>query len=144
MKIPQINVKFLTQLLTNSANLNHYINKIDENNTFCSLNMSIDKNIFKQINDIKSFDIYINQNYSEKFNWIGLKKYSFPNNEEINKDLDNINNRDNNIVSLKFNCLLKEKGDYDINQLCMVIYSNIPRQQEKYIHKILSPIIVKI
>ena len=144
LKVPHINVKFLTQLLTNSATLKHRINKIDENNTFCSLNMSIDKNIFKQINDIKSFDIYINQNYSEKFNWIGLKKYSFPNNEEINKDLVNINNSDNNIVSLEFNCLLKEKGKYDINQLCMVIYSNIPRQQEKYIHKILSPIIVKI
>ena len=144
LKVPHINVKFLAQLLTNSATLKHRINKIDENNTFCSLNMSIDKNIFKQINDIKSFDIYINQNYSEKIYWIGLKKYSFPNNEEINKDLDNINSSDNNIISLEFNCLLKEKGEYDINQFCMVIYSNIPRQQEKYIHKILSPIIVKI
>ena len=144
LKVPHINVKFLTQLLMNSVILKHFVNKIDENNTICSLNMTIDKNIFKQINDIKSFDIYINQNYSEKCNWIGLKKYYFPNNEEIDKDIENNNNNDSNIVSLEFNCLLKGKGEYDINQLCMVIHSNIPRQQEKYIYKILSPIIVKI
>ena len=128
-----------------SITLKHIVNKIDDNNTVCSLIMTINKNIFKEINDIKSFDIYINQNYSEQFNWIGLKKYSFPNNinndKEKNKDMDN---NDNNVVTLEFNCLFKEKGEYDLNQVGMVIYSNIPRQQEKYIHKILSPIIVKI
>ena len=128
-----------------SITLRHIVNKIDDNNTVCSLIMTINKNIFKEINDIKSFDIYINQNYSEQFNWIGLKKYSFPNNinndKEKNKDMDN---NDNNVVTLEFNCLFKEKGEYDLNQVGMVIYSNIPRQQEKYIHKILSPIIVKI
>ena len=145
LKIPTINVKFLTQLLMSSITLRHIVNKIDDNNTVCSLIMTINKNIFKEINDIKSFDIYINQNYSEQFNWIGLKKYSFPNNinndKEKNKDMDN---NDNNVVTLEFNCLFKEKGEYDLNQVGMVIYSNIPRQQEKYIHKILSPIIVKI
>ena len=141
LKIPKINVKFLNQLLMNSVTLKHFINKIDENSTVCSLIMTIDKNIFKEINDIRSFDIYINQNNSEKYNWIGLKKYSFMNNnDEGKKDLD----FKNNIISLEFNCLFKEKGEYDLNQLGMVIYSNIPRQQEKYIHKILSPIIVKI
>ena len=55
-----------------------------------------------------------------------------------------MDNNDNNVVTLEFNCLFKEKGEYDLNQVGMVIYSNIPRQQEKYIHKILSPIIVKI
>ena len=142
LKIPTINVKFLTQLLMNSVTLKHSVNIIDKNNTICTLIMTIDKNIFKQINDIKSFDIYIKQNYSEKCNWIGLKRYSFPNNDkETNKELEN---NDSNIVSLEFNCLIKEKGEYDLNQIWMVIYSNIPRQQEKYIQKILSPIIVKV
>ena len=122
------------------------MNKIDNNNTICTLTMTINKNIFKEINDIKSFDIYINQNHSEKYNWLGLKKYSFPNNNNTidnakNQDIDN--NKDN-IVTLEFNCLFKEKGEYDLNQVGMIIYSNIPRQQEKYIHKILSPIFVKI
>ena len=46
--------------------------------------MTINKNIFKEINDIKSFDVYINKN-SRKYNWIGLKKYSFINNDIIDK-----------------------------------------------------------
>ena len=146
LKIPTINVKFLTQLLISSVTLKHCMNKIDNNNTICTLTMTINKNIFKEINDIKSFDIYINQNHSEKYNWFGLKKYSFPNNNNTigndkNQDIDN--NKDN-IVTLEFNCLFKEKGEYDLNQVGMIIYSNIPRQQEKYIHKILSPIFVKI
>ena len=140
MKIPTINIKFLNQLLINSITLKHFVNKIDDKNTICNLIMKIDKNIFKEINDIRSFDININQNNSDKYNWIGLKKYSFTNN--INESKNDLNN--NNIVFLEFNCLFKEKGEFDLNQIGMVIYSNIPRQQEKYIHKILSPIIVKI
>ena len=105
----------------------------------------MNKNIFKEINDVKCFDIYINQNYSEKYNWIGLKKYSFQNNNNTNENDNNKNLvNENNEVSLEFNCLFKEKGEYDLNQVGMVIYSNIPRQKEKYIPKILSPIIVKI
>ena len=140
LKIPTINIKFLNQLLINSITLKHFVNKIDDKNTICNLIMKIDKNIFKEINDIRSFDININQNNSDKYNWIGLKKYSFTNN--INESKNDLNN--NNIVFLEFNCLFKEKGEFDLNQIGMVIYSNIPRQQEKYIHKILSPIIVKI
>ena len=124
-----------------SVTFNHTINKIDNNNTICSLIMTINKNIFKEINDVKCFDIYINNNYSEKYNWLGLKKYTFQNN---NVDKEKIENNEDNVVSLEFICLFKEKGEYDLNQLGMIIYSNIPRQQEKKIHKILSPIIVKI
>lgn len=144
LKIPTINVKFLTQLLMSSVTLKHYMNKIDDNNTICTLIITINKNIFKEINDIKSFDIYINQNYSEKYNWLGLKKYSFPNNMNTNDNEKNLDNNKDNIVSLEFNCLFKEKGEYDLNQVGMIIYSNIPRQQEKYIYKILSPVFVKI
>ena len=151
LKIPTINVKFITQLLMSSVTLKHSIYKIDNNNTICTLIMTINKNIFKEINDIKCFDIYINQSYSEKYNWLGLKKYTFPNNNNtINnvtndneKNKDSENNKDN-IVTLEFNCLFKEKGEYDLNQVGMIIYSNIPRQQEKFIRKILSPIFVKI
>ena len=148
LRIPTINVKFLTQLLTSSITLKYSMNKIDNNNTIATLIMTMNKNIFKEINDIRCFDVYINQNYSEKFNWIGFKKYSFQNNNNNiinNSDQNkNINNNESNEVSLEFNCLFKEKGEYDLNQVGMVIYSNIPRQKEKYIQKILSPIIVNI
>ena len=145
LKIPTINVKFLSQLLTSSVTLKYLVNKIDNNNTICTLIMTMNKNIFKEINDVKCFDIYINQNYSEKYNWIGLKKYSFQNNNNTNENDNNKNLvNESNEVSLEFNCLFKEKGEYDLNQVGMVIYSNIPRQKEKYIPKILSPIIVKI
>lgn len=127
-----------------SITLKHFVNKISDNNTVCTLVMTINKNIFREINDVKCFDIYINQNYSEKYNWIGLKKYSFPNNTNENEKNKNLNYNENNVASLDFNCLFKEKGVYDLNQIGIVIYSNIPRQQEKYIHKILSPIMVKI
>ena len=144
LKIPAINVKFLTQLLMSSITFKHFVNKISDNNTVCTLVMTINKNIFKEINDVKCFDIYVNQNYSEKYNWIGLKKYTFSNNSNNREKSKNSNDNENNVVSLEFNCLFKEKGIYDINQIGIVIYSNIPRQQEKYIHKILSPIMVKI
>ena len=147
LKIPTINVKFLTQLLTSSITLKYSMNKIDNNNTVVTLIMTMNKNIFKEINDIRCFDVYINQNYSEKFNWIGLKKYSFQNNNtnsNNNEKNNNINNSESNEITLEFNCLFKEKGEYDLNQVGMIIYSNIPRQKEKYIQKILSPIIVKI
>ena len=144
LKIPTINVKFLTQLLMSSVTLKHYINKINDNNTVGTLVMTINKNIFKEINDVKSFDIYINQKYSEKYNWIGLKKYSIPNNNNEKEKNKNLNKDESNVISLEFSCLFKEKGEYDLNQLGMIIYSNIPRQKEKYIHKILSPIMVKI
>ena len=144
LKIPAINVKFLTQLLMSSITLKHSVNKISDNNTVCTLVMTINKNIFKEINDVKCFDIYVNQNYSEKYNWIGLKKYSFPNNNNEKEKTKNLNDNEDNVVSLEFSCLFKEKGIYDLNQIGIVIYSNIPRQQEKYIHKILSPIMVKI
>jgi len=127
-----------------SITLKHSVNKINDNNSLCTLIMTINKNIFKEINDVKSFDIYVNQNYSEKYNWIGLKKYSFLNNSNDKEKNKNLNDNENNVVSLEFNCLIKEKGVYDLNQIGIIIYSNIPRQQEKYIHKILSPIMVKI
>ena len=145
LKIPRINVKFLNQLLMSSITFKHFMNKIDDKNTIFTLVMGINKNIFKEINDIKCFDIYINQNYSEKYNWLGLKRYSFPNNINIDKEKNKeVENKEDNMISLEFNCLFKEKGEYDLNQVGMVIYSNIPRQQEKYINKILSPIMVKV
>ena len=145
LKIPRINVKFLNQLLMSSITFKHFKNKIDDKNTIFTLVMGINKNIFKEINDIKCFDIYINQNYSEKYNWLGLKRYSFPNNINIDKEKNKeVENKEDNMISLEFNCLFKEKGEYDLNQVGMVIYSNIPRQQEKYINKILSPIMVKV
>ena len=140
LKIPTINVQFLTQLLNSSVSFSHYVNKLDENNTICTLVMTINKNIFKEINDIKSFDVYINKN-SRKYNWIGLKKYSFINNDIIDKEK---NNSGDNMIKLEFNCLFREKGEYDLNQVSMSIESNIAMQRTKYINKILSPIMVKI
>ena len=139
LKIPTINSQFLTQLLNSSVSFSHYINKLNENNYICTLVMTINRNIFKEINDIKSFDVYINK-HSNKYNWIGLKKYSFQNNNIDNKK-ENIGE---NIIKLEFNCLFKEKGEYDLNQVSMSIESNIAMQKTKYINKILSPIIVKI
>ena len=139
LKIPTINVQFLTQLLNSSVSFSHYTNKLNENNTICTLVMTINKNIFKEINDIKSFDVYINK-YSEKYNWIGLKKYSFLNNKiENEKD-----NNEDHMIKLEFNCLFREKGEYDLNQVSMCIESNIAMQKKKYINKILSPVMVKI
>jgi hypothetical protein len=100
--------------------------------------MTINKNIFKEINDIKSFDIYINKT-SEKYNWIGLKKYSFKNN-----NIENGKKEENHMIKLEFNCLFKVKGEYDLNQVSMCIESNILMQKPKYINKILSPVMVKI
>ena len=139
LKIPTINSQFLTQLLNSSVSFSHYINKLNENNYVCTLVMTINRNIFKEINDIKSFDVYINK-HSNKYNWIGLKKYSFQNNNIDNKK-ENIGE---NIIKLEFNCLFKEKGEYDLNQVSMSIESNIAMQKTKYINKILSPVIVKI
>jgi hypothetical protein len=138
LKIPTINVQFLTQLLNSSVSFSHYINKLDANNTICTLVMIINKNIFKEINDIKSFDIYINKT-SEKYNWIGLKKYSFRNN-----NIETEKKEENHMIKLEFNCLFKEKGEYDLNQVSMCIESNILMQKAKYINKILSPVMVKI
>ena len=139
LKIPTINSQFLTQLLNSSVSFSHYINKLNENNYVCTLVMTINRNIFKEINDIKSFDVYINK-HSNKYNWIGLKKYSFQNNNiDIKKE-----NIGENIIKLEFNCLFKEKGEYDLNQVSMSIESNIAMQKTKYINKILSPVIVKI
>ena len=138
LKIPTINVQFLTQLLNGSVSFTHYINKLNENNTICTLVMTINKHIFKEINEIKSFDIYINK-YSDKYNWIGLKKYTFQNNNVENKNDD-----EDHMAKLEFNCLFREKGNYDLNQVSMCIESNISMQRTKYINKILSPIIVKI
>ena len=139
LKIPTINSQFLTQLLNSSVSFSHYINKLNENDYICTLVMTINRNIFKEINDIKSFDVYINK-HSNKYNWIGLKKYSFQNNNIDNKK-ENIGE---NIIKLEFNCLFKEKGEYDLNQVSMSIESNIAMQKTKYINKILSPVIVKI
>ena len=122
-----------------SVTMKYSINKIDDNNSVGTLTMTIDKNIFKEINAVKNFEVYINQMYSTKFSWIGLKKYSFPNNTNKNE-----NDEKDSIVTLEFNCLFKEKGVYDLNQVSMVIYSNIPRQKEKIIQRILSPIMIKI
>ena len=139
LKIPTINSQFLTQLLNSSVSFSHYINNLNENNYICTLVMTINKNIFKEINDIKSFDVYINKN-SNKYNWIGLKKYSFQNNNIDNKK----ENHGENIIKLEFNCLVKENGEYDLNQVSMSIESNIEMQKTKYINKILSPVVVKI
>ena len=78
--------------------------------------MTINRNIFKEINDIKSFDVYINK-HSNKYNWIGLKKYSFQNNNIDNKK-ENIGE---NIIKLEFNCLFKENGEYDLNKANFLI-----------------------
>jgi hypothetical protein len=139
LKIPTINVQFLTQLLNSSVSFDHYMNKLNEDNTICTLVMTINKNIFQEINDIKSFDVYINK-HSKKYNWIGLKKYSFVNNN-IEKEKNNLGD---NMIKLEFNCLFREKGEYDLNQVSMSIESNIAMQKTKYINKILSPIMVKI
>ena len=144
LKIPAINVQFLTQLLISSINMKSSINKIDDSNTLCTLTLTINKNVFKEINDVKSFDIYINEKYNEKVNWIGLNKYSISNNNNEKDKSDEKEQGENHIVNLDFNCIIREKGEYDLNQIGMTIYSNIPIQQPKKIEQIFSPIIVQI
>ena len=130
-------------ILNNSISMSYEINKIEnKNNTSDSigtLNVDIDKNIFNQMIFIKDIEIYINNDSNrnlKSINWVGLKRYYL-----INKRIINENST---VEKLKFNCLITKKGIYDLNQISLLIHSNIPRQREKIINKILSPIEILI
>ena len=138
--IPTINSEFLNQLLNHSITLKHIINKLNNKNYICTIIMSINKNIFREINDIKYFEIYVNKSYSRKYNWIGLQKYCYLNYNNNTKE----ETGKNNIENLEFNCLINEKGVYDLNQFSMTIYSLDPNKEVTNINKILSPIIIEI
>ena len=140
INLPTNTDKFIRKILNNSISMSFDINKIENRNntshSICTLNVDIDKNIFNQMIFIKDIEIYINNDSNrnlKSISWLGLKRYYL-----INKR--NKINENSTVEKLKFNCLITKKGIYDLNQISILIHSNIPRQREKVINKILSPI----
>ena len=110
---------------------------MDNNSTICIINVSIDNNFYKQLQNVKGIEIFINNTDKNNFNklkWIGLKNYY----------LSNIENNSNKIDEIQFTCLINEKGIYDINKISILIHYIISRNGTQQIDNILSPIIVKI
>ena len=117
--------------------MKHEIIKVDNSYTLCIVSVSIDNNFYKQLNNIKGIEIYINnkdKNNFKKYKWIGLQKYF----------LSNLNNDSEQIDVIQFTCQINEKGRYDMNQISIVIHYIISRDGVQTFDNILSPIIVNV
>ena len=139
---PKLQFSFITNnlfknIINNFISIKHNIIKMDNNSTICIINVSIDNNFYKQLQNVKGIEIFINNTDKNNFNklkWIGLKNYY----------LSNIENNSNKIDEIQFTCLINEKGIYDINKISILIHYIISRNGTQQIDNILSPIIVKI
>ena len=123
------------KFIKNFISMKHNILKNDIN-TICTVNISIDNDYYKQLENVKGIEIFINkeEHNSEKVKWIGLQKYS----------LNKINDNKEKEKEIHFTCLISKKGIYDINQISLLVHFYFTRNEKKVFNKILSPIIVKI
>ena len=127
----------LKNIINNFISMKHEIIKVDNNYTLCIVSVSIDNNFYKQLNNIKGIEIYINnkdKNNFKKYKWIGLQKYF----------LSNLNNDSEQIDVIQFTCQINEKGLYDMNQISIAIHYIISRDGVQTFDNILSPIIVNV
>ena len=138
---PKLNIlitnNIFKNLINNFISINHNIYKMDNTYTICTINVFIDNNFYKQLQNIKGIEIYIDnrdKNNFKKYEWVGLKNYF----------ISNIDNNSDNVDKIQFSCLIKEKGIYDLNKISLAIHYIISRNGVQIIDSILSPIIVKV
>jgi hypothetical protein len=124
-------------IINNFITMKHEMIKVDNCFTLCIISVSIDNNFYKQINNIKGIEIYINnkdKNNFKKYKWIGLKRYF----------LSNLKNDSGKIDEIQFTCQINEKGLYDMNQISLAIHYIISKEGVQIFDNILSPIIVNV
>ena len=124
-------------LIKNFISMKYNIIKMDNNCTICIIDVFIDNNFYKQLQNIRGIEIYIDnkdKNRFQKCKWVGLQKYF----------LSNIDNNSDNIDKMQFSCLIYEKGIYDLNKISLAVHYIISRNGVQIFNNILSPIIVKV
>ena len=138
---PKLNIlitnNIFKNLINNFISINHNLYKMDNNYTICTINVFIDNNFYKQLQNIRGIEIYIDnkdKNNFQKYEWLGLKNYF----------ISNIDNNSDNVDKIHFSCLIKEKGIYDLNKISLAIHYIISRSGVQIFDNILSPIIVKV
>ena len=124
-------------VIKNFISMKYNIIKMDKNCTICIIDVFIDNNFYKQLQNIKGIEIYVDnkdKNIFQKLKWVGLKNYY----------LSNIDNNSDDIDKIQFTCLINEKGTYDLNKINLAIHYIISRDGVQKFDNILSPIIVKV
>ena len=124
-------------IINNFISMKSTIIKMNSTNTICTINVIIDNNFYKQMHNVKGIEIFINnedKNNFKKYKWIGLKSYF----------ISNIDNNSDKIDEIQFNCLINEKGVYDMNQISLAIHFISSANGVKIINSILSPIIINV
>ena len=124
-------------VIKNFISMKYNIIKMDKNCTICIIDVFIDNNFYKKLQNIKGIEIYIDnkdKNIFQKLKWVGLKNYY----------LSNIDNNSDDIDKIQFTCLINEKGTYDLNKINLAAHYIISRDGVQIFDNILSPIIVKV
>ena len=137
LNFSSISNKSFKKIINNFISMKYDSNKLDNNSTIFIIHVFIDNKFYKQFQNIKGIEIFINNKdkiNSQKYKWIGLQKYF----------LSNINNNSENIDEIQFTCLISEKGIYDLNKISLSIHYIISRKEVDIFNNILSPIIVTV
>ena len=112
---PKLTKDFLREIFYNSTEINIIKQKINNEKTFVSMNVSFKKSGIASLSDIISqYDIYIDKDENPEIFWMGLQKYSV-----INK----INKKGEDLFLCRFNFTTKYKGVLEVNRICVQLYN---------------------
>ena len=111
---PKLTKDFLREIFYNSTEINVIKQKINEEKTFVSMDVSFKKNGIASLSDIISqYDIYIDKDDNPEIFWMGLQKYTV-----INK----FNKNGEDLFLFRFNFTTKYKGVLEINRISIQLY----------------------
>ena len=111
---PKLTKDFLREIFYNSTEINVTKQKINDEKTFVSMDVSFKKNGIASLSDIISqYDIYIDKDDNPEIFWMGLQKYTV-----INK----FNKNGEDLFLFRFNFTTKYKGVLEINRISIQLY----------------------
>ena len=122
---PKLTKDFLREMFYNSTEIKFMKQKINNEKTFVSMDLSLKISGILSLSEIISqFDIYVDKDENPEIFWIGLQKYKFINKADKNRD---------DKLLCKFNFSTKYKGVLEINRISIKLYN---KNEEKNINEV--------
>ena len=122
---PKLTKDFLREMFYNSTEIKFMKQKINNEKTFVSMDLSLKISGILSLSEIISqYDIYIDKDENPEIFWIGLQKYTIINKADKKRD---------DKLLCKFNFSTKYKGVLEINRISVKLYN---KNEEKNINEV--------
>ena len=122
---PKLTKDFLREMFYNSTEIKFMKQKINNEKTFVSMDLTLKISGILSLSEIISqYDIYIDKDENPEIFWIGLQKYTIINKADKKRD---------DKLLCKFNFSTKYKGVLEINRISVKLYN---KNEEKNINEV--------